>query len=223
MKVTIIEGRKIDDYDKSAKILVDVYRSTSTMPIMLKNGAQRIIPFSTLKKARELKKRNPEYIIAGERYGFKIPGFDMSNSPHESAHIDLSGKTIIFSSTNGTKALEKIKESKVIYVASFVNFSSTCSDIIDSGIDKIDVILSGRPDGSADEDLYFGLAVKEMLEDGVDRTDHYITKTRQGSGTKRLTMIGGGRDVTYSLKKDFANFPVIYRDGNIIRKYPEQT
>lgn len=223
MKVTIIEGRKTDDYDKSAKILVDVYRSTSTMPIMLKKGAQRIIPFSTLKEARDMKKRNPEYIIAGERYGFKIPGFDMSNSPHESAHVDLSGKTIIFSSTNGTKALEKIKESIVIYVASFVNFSSTCSDIIDSGIEKIDIVLSGRPDGDADEDLYFGLAVKEMLEDGVDRSDHYITKTRHGSGTKRLTMIGGGRDVTYSLKKDFADFPVIYRGGNIIRKYPEQT
>ena len=45
--------------------------------------------------------------------------------------------------------------------------------------------------------LNLGQIVKEINE-----------KTRQGSGTKRLTMIGGGRDVTYSLKKDFANFPV---------------
>ncbi|MCL4350915.1 MAG: 2-phosphosulfolactate phosphatase [Candidatus Thermoplasmatota archaeon] len=221
MKVNVIEGRKTDTYTSNPKILVDVYRSTSTIPIMLKQGAVKIIPYSSLKKAKEMKKKNPDFIIAGERYGFKIPGFDMSNSPHESYISDLTGKTVIFTSTNGTRVLEKFKNTDVIYIASFVNFTSTCKDIVDSGLEEIDVVLSGRPDGKADEDLYFGLAVKDFLEDKKDLSQEYVEKTRNGSGTRRLTLIGGGDDVTYSLMKNCADFPVIYSKGEITKKYQE--
>ncbi len=215
MNINIINGRKTSNFSKSPKVLVDVYRSTSTMPIMLKQGARYIIPVGTVAAAKKLKEEHSDYIIAGERYGFKIPGFDMSNSPYESANTDFANRVVIFTSTNGTKVLQKIKESELIMVASFVNIDSTVNKILELNPENLDIVTSGRPDGEADEDLYFAIALKGSLEGNVNMVDEYINKTREGKGTKRLSMIGGARDVEYSLKRDFANFPVVYHKGII--------
>ena len=62
MKVNILDGRKEKSFEQSTKVLVDVFRSTSTMPIILTRGAERIIPTSSISEARELKRKNPEFL-----------------------------------------------------------------------------------------------------------------------------------------------------------------
>ena len=108
MKVNILDGRKEKSFEHGTKVLVDVFRSTSTMPIILSRGAEKIIPTSSVGGAKELKRENPQFMVVGERYGMKVPGFDMNNSPSDAMEADLQGKTIIFTSTNGTKVLKKI-------------------------------------------------------------------------------------------------------------------
>ncbi len=215
MNVNIIDGRKSKKFSSAAKVLVDVYRSTSTMPVMLRNNARFIIPVGSVSEAKEIKKKNPDYILAGERYGFKVPGFDLSNSPYESSKMDFENKIIIFTSTNGTKVLQKIKDSERIFIASFVNMKSTVEAIKKLGLQDIDIITSGRPDGEADEDIFFAMAMKDSLTEGRDTADSYIEKTREGKGTKRLSMIGGSNDAEVALSRDIVDFAVIYRDGKI--------
>jgi 2-phosphosulfolactate phosphatase len=217
--VNIINGRRENSFGDNPKVLVDIYRSTTTMPLMLEMGAKEIIPVDTIKKAKEIKSKFPDYIIAGERYGFKVPGFEMSNSPSEVMKRDLKDKTIIFTSTNGTRVLNKFNEIKIIYICSYVNVYSTIPFLLD--FNNVDVVLSGRPDGKADEDYYFGYFLKELLETGTDNFEKYIDLTRKGQGTKRLTLIGGGGDVEYCLKKNTVNFPVIYKNGKIFKKPQE--
>ncbi len=215
MEVNIIDGRNTHEFSLNPKILVDVYRSTSTMPVMLRNNASYIIPVGTVSEAKELKKKHSDYILAGERYGFKVPGFDIGNSPYEASQIDFKGKIVIFTSTNGTKVLQKIKDSERIFISSFVNIDSTVKTVRDLNLKNIDIVTSGRPDGVADEDIFFAQAVKGLLLTDDDKVSDYIMKTREGKGTKRLSIIGGSKDIEIALTRNIADFSVIYRDGKI--------
>ncbi len=216
MEVNIVDGRKEKKFSTNPKVLVDIYRSTTTLPLMLERGVTKIFPVSSVSEARKMKKESPDYIIAGERYGFKVPGFQMSNSPYEVMNSNLKGKIVIFTSTNGTRVLKKIKDSEIVFISSYANIYYTFPFL--KVFEKIDIVLSGRPDGYADEDFYFGKFVKQYLEEGVDKFDECIELTRNGQGTKRLTMIGGGKDAEICLQRDTAKFPVIYENNTIIRK-----
>ncbi len=219
MEVNIVNGRKENSFSKNPKVLIDIYRSTTTMPLMLKRGANMIIPVSSVSVAKKIKSDNPDYVIAGERYGFKVPGFQMSNSPYEVMNTELAGKTVIFTSTNGTRVLNKIKESEAIFICSYINIFATLPLL--KKFDAIDAVLSGRPDGYADEDYYFGMFVKDYLEKGNEKFDYYVDLTRKGQGTKRLTLIGGKKDVEICLQRDLVSFPVVYENGAIIKKLQE--
>lgn len=219
MKVNIVDGRKETKFSENPKLLVDIYRSTTTMPMMLNKGAIKIIPTDSISEAKRIKRDNKSFILAGERYGFKVPGFEMSNSPYEVSKRDLSGKTVILTSTNGTKVLEKIRGSGEVYITSYVNFSATTSCLTNEM--EIDVVVSGRPDGKADEDYYFAQFTKEYFEEGRKEFNKYIELTKKGTGTKRLSIIGGGKDVPFCLSVDIVDFPVIYTNGMIIRKPQE--
>ncbi|EQD62367.1 2-phosphosulfolactate phosphatase, partial [mine drainage metagenome] len=81
LKTEILEGRKFGGTPEGIAILVDVFRSTSSIPILLARGAEYIIPTKTVKEARELKKKIPDALLVGERYGFKIRKFDYGNTP----------------------------------------------------------------------------------------------------------------------------------------------
>ncbi len=219
MKVNIIDGRKVTKFSDNPKFLVDIFRSTTTIPMMLKYGATKVIPTDSTSKARTMKRENNLYILAGERYGFKVPGFEMSNSPFEVSNSDLSGKTVIMTSTNGTKVLEKIKDTSNIFITSYVNFTHTVECFSDEK--EVDVVVSGRPDGKADEDYYFAEFVREYFETGRKDFDKYLDLTRKGTGTRRLRLIGGGKDIPFCLSPDIVDFPVIYTDGIIIKKPQE--
>ncbi|MGP6220223.1 2-phosphosulfolactate phosphatase [Caldiplasma sukawensis] len=216
MRVNIVEGRKALKISDNPKLLVDVFRSTTTIPLMLKSGALKVIPFSSIKEAKLLKKKDPSVILSGERYGFKIPGFQMSNSPYEANHTDLKGKIVAFTSTNGTKVLKRIEHNGPIYIGSFVNFTATIDQL--KQFDEIDIFMSGRPDGTADEDFYFAQAVETYFQNGEVNLNDFIEKVRNSNGSKRLKMIGQGRDIDEALTPNIVNFPVIFVDGEIIKK-----
>ncbi|MEM0155371.1 MAG: 2-phosphosulfolactate phosphatase [Thermoplasmataceae archaeon] len=215
MKVDIIEGRKTEKFPESTKVLVDIFRSTSTMPIMIRNGAKYIIPTKTVKEARSIRREHPEYILAGERLGKRVPRFDYGNSPYEVWSKDFTDKIIIFTSTNGTKVLEKIKGRGEIYVGSFINISAIVSAL--SNEQYVSIVVSGRPDGIADEDLFFAEHLRERLLGKESSVEDYISKVKASKGARRLRLLGAKEDIGYSLKADSVDFPLIYRDGRIFR------
>ena len=215
MIVHIIEGRKVSEFEECTKILVDVFRSTTTMPVILEKGALKIIPTSTVKDARALRKANTEYVLVGERYGLRIPGFDLNNSPSDVLKADLSGKTVVFTSTNGTKVLKKIAATGKVFIASFVNAEATRSALADE--DRVDIVVSGRPDGKADEDLIFADYMKELLLGNSPDFQAYAAKIRSSNGAARLRMMGYRVDIEASLQLDSMKSAVIFSDGRIVR------
>ncbi len=215
MKVSIVEGRRTSEYSKSPKVLVDVYRSTTTIPLILNSGAKYVIPALTSAEARSVASEIKNSVTVGEKYGIKVPGFELNNSPYDVSRYDFSGKIAIITSTNGTKVLRKIQDTGDIFIASFVNMSATLELLQD--FEDVQIVLSGRPDGSADEDIAFGEALRMSLLGEPYDMEKIINRVRRGRGTKRLIMIGGRRDISLSLSPDIVDFPCKYENGKIIK------
>ena len=101
--------------------IVDVLRCSSTIITALANGASEIIPVSTVRKARQIKQEHPNYLLAGERKGFKLKGFDLGNSPREFNCERVCGRGIVLTTSDGTKAFEIARNSKHVLVGGFLN------------------------------------------------------------------------------------------------------
>lgn len=114
---------KDEQFLNSIVIMIDVLRASSTIANALRNGAKEIIPVDSIEKAAELysKLSKETRILAGERNGIKPTGFDLGNSPFEFTPDRIKGKTIILTTTNGTKLFQKAKNAKLKIIGSFVN------------------------------------------------------------------------------------------------------
>lgn len=215
MNVVIEDGRRLDKFSHRTRVLVDIYRATSTIPILLRNGAREIIPTETLAEARLIKRDRPDCVIVGERFGFKVPGFDYGNSPSQLLNLDFTGKVVIFTSTNGTKVLKKIVEGGEVFIGSFINADATYEAL--KGKESVSIVTSNRPDGRAEEDYLFAeYLMKRLRGDEVSLTE-YVRLVKKSSGSRWLKIMGFWGDISASLTPNLVDFPVIYRDGKIIR------
>jgi 2-phosphosulfolactate phosphatase len=215
MNVNIIDGRKEKNFDDSTKVLIDIFRATTTIPLMIYRGAASIIPVRTVTETRKMKSKNPDYLTSGERYGIRIPGFNYGNSPSVIMNTDLSGKTLLFTSTNGIKVLFKIIEYPGdIYISSFINFTATYNAV--KNLKKVSIIVSNRPDGVSDEDYIYANMLKSKLEGNDVDVQDYCNQIRESHGSKRLKIMGAGADIESSLQVDLYKNPVIYSNGKIM-------
>ena len=209
----IINGRKFSGHPAGTAVLVDIFRSTSTIPTILEVGAKYVIPTRTIKEARELKAQMPHAILIGERYGFKIPSFDYNNSPSDVQHADIKGKVVIFTSTNGTMVLRKISSARKVYIASFVNHSATLEKLRND--ERVQIFVSGRPDSAAPEDeIYADFLRKELLGEHTNR-EEMVDAVRKCSGSRRLRILGYDQDIDAALRIDSIGFAAYFSEGKI--------
>lgn len=163
MKVTLsFENTASDD----VSIMVDALRASTTITLGL-NNFKRIIPCFTPEEAFLLKEKY-DGVIAGERGGEMIEGFDMGNSPQEVEHYETDKDTLILTTSNGTRILENMK-SKVL-VGCMVNAKSVGSKSIKLAEDHIDVVMAGVRGSFALEDF---LASGEILYRICQSLDEY--------------------------------------------------
>lgn len=85
-------------------IVIDVIRATTSMTVMFDQGAARVLVAGTVEQAREAASIVAGRLLCGERNVQKIPGFDYGNSPAQFAQVDLTGRELIMTTTNGTRA-----------------------------------------------------------------------------------------------------------------------
>jgi len=107
-------------------IAVDVLRATTTMATALNNGAEAVQVFSDLDKLMAESEKWPadKRIRAGERGGSKVEGFDMGNSPFDCTPEKVTGKRIFISTTNGTRALQRVQAAATVLTAALINRKS---------------------------------------------------------------------------------------------------
>lgn len=115
------ESLYMPDLSDKAAIVIDVLRATSTMVTALANGCHAVIPVREVEEARDKQKREPGTLLGGERKARRITGFDLGNSPFDYTPEKVSGKKVIMTTTNGTKAIQSAVGARRIWIASFLN------------------------------------------------------------------------------------------------------
>jgi 2-phosphosulfolactate phosphatase len=161
------------DLRATACVVFDVLRATSTFVTALHHGAKAIIPVSEIAEALAIKKsearsQKPELILlGGERNGVRISAegidFDLGNSPREYTPEKVRGKTIVSTTTNGTRALRACIGAKIILASSFLNLSATANFLQQKNFETILLVCAGTGENQADEDILAAGALIELL------------------------------------------------------------
>jgi 2-phosphosulfolactate phosphatase len=140
-------------------VVFDVLRATSTMVTALANGATGFIPVEGIDEALALRESQPNALLAGERGGFRIRGamtggveFDLGNSPREFTREKVHSRTIISTTTNGTRALRACASAATVAIGSFLNFSATVDFLVQRAPRRLLLVCSGTGEQAALED-----------------------------------------------------------------------
>ena len=120
-------ARQYLDAQNAIVVVIDVLRATSTITAAFGNGCEGMIPVSGLSEALTTAMRLKNVLLAGERDTQKPEHFDLGNSPLEFTPEKVAGKTIVFTTTNGTKALRSIENAAEILIASCLNLKAITS------------------------------------------------------------------------------------------------
>ncbi|HEX7713459.1 MAG TPA: 2-phosphosulfolactate phosphatase [Bacillota bacterium] len=149
-------------------VVIDVLRATSTIVTALGNQALGIIPVLDPGEASGLKRetRYEDCLLGGERRGYKIPGFDLGNSPGEYGPSRVAGKRIILSTTNGTKAIRWAAGARVVLAASFLNIRETVRFLHQTCRDLL-LVCSGSHGDLSLEDLTCAGMITDLLTEGL--------------------------------------------------------
>jgi 2-phosphosulfolactate phosphatase len=223
------------DVNNSVVVIIDVLRATSTIATALYNGAKCVIPVDSVSRCIELGKQI-EGITAGERDGKVAEGLEYGNSPFEYSREFIEGKTLVLTTTNGTRLLHMALEKGAgeIITGSFANLSAVCDHLLEM---KQNVILgcAAWKDRVNMEDSLFAGAVISKLRDHFSincdssniaeamyekgKKDLYgFIKKNDASHYRRLMNFGLEKDIRYCLTANEANVLPIYKEGKLVIK-----
>jgi 2-phosphosulfolactate phosphatase len=148
-------------------VIVDILRASTTIIHALANDAAGVVPCGTVDEAFAVRESfaADTCLLGGERGGIRIDGFDLSNSPDDYAKSVVQGKTIGFTTTNGTKALLCSDQAEEILIGAFVNFSAVLQRLAAQS-KPIHIVCAGTDGVITGEDVLFAGALITALNNG---------------------------------------------------------
>ena len=221
----------------------DVLRASTTVATALANGAKTVMP---LPDADDVITRSKEFhrsavVLAGEQKMMPIQGFDLGNSPQSFTPEAVKGKTILLTTTNGTRALLGVQGARDIVIASYVNFTAvlTMMKIAASSNTDIAIICAGEDGGFTLEDAACaGRYVKAMPKrsDPIEMNDaaaasvliekkygDNIAKVfKESAHGKALQEAGFGDDLAAAAEVDAHPVVPIFQERQITTLGPER-
>src|SRR5215212_890483 len=164
---TVLSPALLHLYDVANTIVVviDVLRATSTIATALYNGAREIIPVDSVERCIQLGKEF-ECITAGERDGQIAPGLQYGNSSFEYPKEFIGGKTLVLTTTNGTKLLHMalVKGATEIITGSFLNLSAICNHLIEIKKNVILGCAAWKDKPNMEDSLFAGAVVSRVKQ-----------------------------------------------------------
>lgn len=144
-------------------VVIDVLRATTTITHALAAGANEVIPSADIDEARTLAANYApgEVRLGGERGGVKVEGFDLGNSPAEYNADTVGGRTVVFTTTNGTRAMEFCRQAQTVLIGAFVNLAAVCESL--KTAQNIHLLCSGTEQKVTREDVLLAGAIADRL------------------------------------------------------------
>jgi 2-phosphosulfolactate phosphatase len=238
------------DLTQTVCVVFDVLRTSTTMIVALANGAEAILPVSDIPEALAMKQLDPELMLAGERDGLRITApqtgsidFDLGNSPREFTPDKVRGKTIVMTTTNGTRALRACLKAKAVLISSFLNLRATAQALQHESAPHLVIVCAGTGDQAAYEDALAAGALCDLLWPAYARAQvsdsawmarelyrpaqhNLLDAFSQSRNGRRLLAIPElANDLTVSVRRDvLTSLAALCADGAVrTRKRPDWT
>jgi 2-phosphosulfolactate phosphatase len=204
----------------SACAVIDVIRATSTIVTALAHGASGVQPVASVSDAFVLKAQDTSALLAGERGGQALPGFDLGNSPEDFTTERVQGRRIILTTTNGTQALAACHGARAVMTASFLNLAAVAGRLLEIGPPWIIVCAGCNGEFGVDD-----AAVAGALAEALNQDHAFVSLYRsvRGELTEMLRGSSAGLELRkVALEKDlpfcaklnqFAIVPTLGPDG----------
>ena len=203
-------------YDVSDKVVVvvDILRATSCMTAGLANGVKSITPFENLERCELMKRKG--YLIAGERNGQMVEGFDLGNSPFDYMQDHVKGEKIAVTTTNGTVAIERSRKANEVIIGSFLNITAVANYIKKQSRGVLIVCAGWKGRINLEDSLFAGALVDKLMSDFDLDSDapllarasylhmekDLLKRIQNSSHAKRLSKLDIVTDITFCLKHD---------------------
>jgi 2-phosphosulfolactate phosphatase len=144
-------------------VVVDVLRATSSICTAFANGVREIIPVTTVDEARDMKSKG--FLVAAERDGFVLDFADFGNSPFNFSADKVKGRSVVYSTTNGTGIMRRASGSHDVVIGSYLNISSLCRWLEEQDR-KVIIVCAGWKNRFSLEDAVCAGAIALRLLDG---------------------------------------------------------
>ena len=204
-----------EDLSGGVAVMIDVLRASSTICTALDNGAEAVVPLLDPEEA--LRRAASEGgLSGGERGGEPIEGFDFGNSPSSYGPAAVRGRTVFFTTTNGTRALGRMRNAEEVFVGGFVNRDAV-TDRLRGEARDVHLVCAGTDGHVTAEDVLFAGAVASDLLDVVRPQDPLGTQlathlyfgtpdldeaVRAGLGGRNLIRLGLSADIDDALSEN---------------------
>lgn len=221
------------DVSNSIVVIIDVLRATSTITTALYNGAKCVIPVDSVSRCTEIG-RQIQGVTAGERDGKIAEGLEYGNSPFEYPREFIEGKTLVLTTTNGTRLLHMALEkgAKEIIIGAFSNLSAVCDHLIEKNQNVILGCAAWKDKLNIEDTLFAGAVISRvrgqfsincdsshiaeaMYEKGKKDLFAFLKKN-EASHYHRLMNFGLEKDIRYCLDPDVANVLPVYKEGKLV-------
>ena len=232
---TCLSPALLDLYDVSNSIIViiDVLRATSTIATALHNGAKDIVPVDSVADCIRIG-RELNCITAGERDGKVAEGLQYGNSPFEYPEEFVKGKTLVLTTTNGTKLLHMAhaRGAKEIITGSFPNLSVVCDHLLQQNKNVILACAAWKGRVNLEDTLFAGSVISRIGSNFTIECDssqmaeslynaalpdlYEFMKERNATHYHRLTKYHLEKDIRYCLIPDSAPALPLYMEGKLV-------
>jgi len=228
-----LEQAEKDALQNGSVVIIDVLRASSTIVRAIESGAEKIIPIADVETASRLVRpaERDKKLLAGERKCCPVPGFDLSNSPEEFTPERVRGKTIVFTTTNGTRAIAAAAKAARVLVCALTNVRAVAAALRDEGDVVIvccgsegsvaaedllcgGLLLAGLDDAASRESLTDAARIARILSDGFGHDPEGFV--RSSSHGRRLIALGFERDVVFCSRVGVSASVPVVREGAIV-------
>lgn len=145
-------------------VIIDVFRAFTLEVYLFAQGAEKIYTVGSEEEAREMRTEHPEYLLIGERYGKKLPGFDYGNSPDAIKNLGCTGRIFVHTTTNGTQGIASAAKAEHILTGALVNAKATADYIASLHCSQVSLVAMGWDGKKTEEDELCAVYLKSLLE-----------------------------------------------------------
>lgn len=218
--------------DMDIVVVIDVLRATSAMVTAFDNGAKEIIPVATVDEARAYLGKEG-HLVAAERNGEVVEGFPIGNSPYDFMGDHVKDKTVVISTTNGTRAISMAKDKPQLVIGSMLNLDVLCNWLIGQEKNVLLFCSGWKNKFNLEDTACAGAIMSQLLDSGKFGSEedtsiaskflfmaaraNFTSILKSAPRRKRLEQLDLLQDAKYCLTlNQSTNIPIL-KDGRLVK------